>query len=90
MKILLQAFIGSIILHVMYIVCTMFAGFIKTKFYQPDISSAWEKVGTLQNEVSFGMVTSPFFHINTLVGVAVICGIILFSYKKLFNKDSIS
>lgn len=67
----------------MYIVCTMFAGFIKKKFYKLGISSAWGKVGTLQNEVNFSMVTSPFFHINTLVGVAVICGIKLFSLGTL-------
>lgn len=85
MKIVLQAFVGSIIIHVIYIVCTMLVGYIKTKYYKPDISNAWNKVDTLKSEVGFGMVISPFFYSFSLLGIAVICGIILFSYEKFFH-----
>ena len=85
MKIVLQAFNGSIIIHVIYIFCTMLVGYLKTKYYQPDISSAWVNVDTLQNEIGFGMIISPFFYLFSLVGIAVICGIIIFSFKKFFN-----
>lgn len=50
MKIIIQAFIGSIIIHIIYIVGMMLDGYIKTRNYKPDISSAWEKVETLQSE----------------------------------------
>ncbi|MBA9028842.1 hypothetical protein [Peribacillus huizhouensis] len=63
MKIILQAFIGSVIIHLVYIVCTMVVGYVKTKYYKPDIASKWDKVDYLQNEVAFGMVISPLFYV---------------------------
>ena len=82
LKIIIQALIGSIIIHVTYIFGTLLIGYIKTKFYKPDISTSWDNVEILQNEVAFGRVISPYFALLSFVGVAVICGIILFIYKK--------
>ncbi|MDF2000847.1 hypothetical protein [Peribacillus frigoritolerans] len=47
MKVVLQAIIGSISIHVIYVVVMMLVGYIKTKNYKPDIESAWDKVATL-------------------------------------------
>lgn len=85
MKIILQAFISSIIIHIIYIVGMMLVGYIKTRNYKPDIASAWDKVETLQSEVVFGKVNSPFLYLFTFIGVTVMCGIIIFSYKTLLN-----
>ncbi|NHM34036.1 hypothetical protein [Neobacillus terrae] len=60
MKLMIQAFIASVIIHLIYFVCTVGLGFIKTKFYKPNIYSKWEKIEHLQNEVAFGMAISPF------------------------------
>ncbi|MED3562023.1 hypothetical protein [Bacillus xiapuensis] len=84
MKIVMQAIIGSIIIHIAYFVTVFLVGYIKTSLYKPNIQSEWDNLNTLQNEVAFGMTVSPVFIILTLVGVAVICGIIIYFYKKLF------
>lgn len=85
MKTVLQALIGSIAIHLVYMVGMMVVSYIKTRNYKPDIASAWDKVETLQNEVVFGRVNSPFPYLLTFIGVTVICGIIIFLYKKLLN-----
>jgi len=84
-KLVLQAIIGSIVIHVVYSMGMMLVGYIKTKNYKPDFASAWDNVETLQSEVVFSKGSSPFLYLLTFLGVAVICGIIIFSYKKLFN-----
>jgi hypothetical protein len=85
MKVLFQAVIGSIVIHIIYIVGMMLVSYIKTRNYKPDIASAWDKVETFQSEVVFGKVNSPFLYLFTFIGVTMICGIIMFSYKKLLN-----
>ncbi|MFC9601838.1 hypothetical protein ACFTQL_29550 [Peribacillus butanolivorans] len=85
MKVVLQAIIGSISIHVIYVVVMMLVGYIKTKNYKPDIENAWDKVETLQNEVEIVSVTSPHFYVLSFLGVAVICGIVILSYEKLMN-----
>ncbi|MFS0639227.1 hypothetical protein AB1K84_25470 [Mesobacillus foraminis] len=85
MKVVFQAFIGSIAIHIIYIVGMMLVGYIKTRNYKPDIANAWDKVETLQSEVVFGKVNYPFLYLLTFIGVTVICGIIMFSYNKLLN-----
>lgn len=89
MKIFLQAIIGSLLIHLIYIVYTVLGGYLKTKYYNPDISSAGDNVYVLQNEVTFGMVGSPFFFVFSFLKVALICAILIFSYEKLIkNKVS--
>ena len=86
MKIMLQSIICSIILHFIYFVGIIKVGYIKTKYYEPDIAGAWDKVETLQNEVAFGyVISSPYFYLLSIVGGSMICGILIFSYKKIFN-----
>lgn len=82
MRIVLQAIFGSIIIHVLYFTGTLLTGYIQTKLYEPDFTGAWGRVDTLQNEVGFGMVISPSFFLLTFLGGTVICGILLFFYKK--------
>jgi menaquinol-cytochrome c reductase cytochrome b subunit len=85
MKVVLQALIGSVVIHIFYFVGMMFVSYIKTRNYKPEIASAWDHVETLQSEVVFGKVGSPFLSLITFIGVTVICGIIIFLYKKLLN-----
>ena len=81
MMLFLQAFIGSIVIHVVYFFVMMLVGYIKTRNYKPDFASAWDNVETLQTEVVFSKVNSHFLYLFTFVGVAVLCGIII----KFFN-----
>jgi hypothetical protein len=85
MKVIFQAFIGSIVIHIIYIISMMLVSYIKTRNYKPDIASAWDKVETLQNEVVFGKVSSPYLYFFTFIGISVICGIFMYTYKKLLN-----
>jgi hypothetical protein len=85
MKIVIKALIGSFVIHFIYMVGRMTVSYVKTKNYNPDIASAWNKVETLQSEVVFGQVGSPFLYLFSFLGVTVICGIIMFSYKKWVN-----
>lgn len=85
MKLVLQAIIGSIVIHVIYIVGRILIGYINTRNYKPDIAVAWDKVETLQNEVVFGKVFTPGFDLLSFVGVAVICGILILIYKNIFK-----
>ena len=84
MKIIIQAIIGSIIIHLAYFFTVFLVGYIKTSLYKPNISNEWDNVYPLQNEVAFGMIVSPVFILLTMLGVTVICGIIIYFYKKLF------
>lgn len=85
MKIVLQACISSVIIHLVYISCTLGFGYIKTKYYKPTIQSEWESLDFLQNEVAVGIHISPFIYALSLVGVSIICGLILLLYKRLFS-----
>lgn len=85
MRIVLQAIICSVIIHVIYFASIFLVGYIKASYYKPTIASEWDSVDPLQNEIAFGMVISPDFFLLTFIGVAAICGIIIFLYKRLMN-----
>ena len=87
MKIVIQALIASVVIHLVYVIYTIGIGFIQTMLYKPDISRQWEEVNYLQNEVAFGMVGSPIFLVFTFIGTALICGIFikLFQLKRVYN-----
>lgn len=78
MKVIFQAIIGSIAIHIVYLVGMMLVSFIRTRNYKPDFTSAWDNVETLQSEVVFSKDNSPFLYLFTFVGVAIFCGIIIF------------
>ncbi|WP_411334581.1 hypothetical protein ACK1LH_04225 [Metabacillus indicus] len=82
MSTIIQAIIGSVIVHLIYFLITFVIGYIKTKRYVPDIDSAWESVNELANEVEFGRTVSPVFVLGSFVGVSVICGLIIFVLKQ--------
>ncbi len=86
MKILIQACIASLVIHLIYIVSSTVLGYIKTLNYRPDVAGKWDEIEFLQNEVAFGMVISPMFYIISFIGVAIICGLILFLYKSIYLK----
>lgn len=83
MKLVLQAIVGSIAIHIIYIVGMMIVSYIKTITYKPDLNNVWDNVDTLQKEVVLGKVNSPFIYIYRFIAIALICGIIIFSYRKL-------
>ncbi|KUP05416.1 membrane protein [Bacillus coahuilensis m2-6] len=82
MKTIIQSLGISFVIHLIYLVGTVGVGYIKTRNYKPDIENKWGNIETLQNEVSLGMVGSPLFFLFTFLGVALICGLIIISYRK--------
>lgn len=85
MKLVIQAIAGSVIIHSVYFISMMLIGYINTKRFVPDVVNTWENVELLQNEVAFGKVISSDAYLISFVGVSVICGFILFLYRKRFN-----
>lgn len=80
MKTVIQALIISFALHLTYLVGDIMIGVIKTWRYEPTI---FQKAETVQHEISFGAVNSPFLLLITFFGVAFITGFILSSSKKI-------
>jgi len=90
MKVVFQAVIGSIAIYVIFLVGMMVIGYIKTRIHKPNIADMWDdKVMELQNEVVFGKIISPPFGLFLaslkIIGIAVVLGIIIFTYNKLFS-----
>ncbi|WP_047984350.1 membrane protein [Ornithinibacillus californiensis] len=84
MKTVIQALVASIAMHLLYFLGTMLAGFVKTLNYQPEIGRSWDNVEMLQSEVAFGYVASTnFYYLYSFLGVTVVCGILIFLFKKL-------
>lgn len=89
MKVVLQAVIASVAIHVIFTLGMMLMGYIKTKNYKPNLAERWDDtVVVLQDEVVFGKVTSPVFGILSIMGVAVILGFIIFLSKKFSNNNN--
>ncbi|MCJ8008720.1 hypothetical protein ACFFF5_08900 [Lederbergia wuyishanensis] len=78
MKIFIQSLLASLALHLIYFGGTILYGYILTKNFTPNIENAVE----LDSEVAFGYAVDPRFLVFTFIGVALICGILIFSYKK--------
>ena len=86
MKWIFQALLASLLIHALYMISMISAGYFQTKTYEPNMALVWNKVDTLQNEVAFGSVVSPLFGLFSFFGVAVVCGIAIFLYKRLVKK----
>lgn len=54
-----QSLIFSFVVNVLYFAGTIGYGFIKTIYYVPDVADGYQDVEYLQNEVSFGVISSP-------------------------------
>ncbi|ADC51548.1 hypothetical protein BpOF4_17535 [Alkalihalophilus pseudofirmus OF4] len=88
MKVVIQACIASLIIHVVYLMGTLGFGYLQTKFYEPNLVGQWEKVDHLQSEVGFGgVVIPPFLYAFTFVGMAIISGVIIFLLKRSVTKE---
>ncbi|MBS4196609.1 hypothetical protein [Lederbergia citri] len=78
MKILIQAILASLALHLIYFGGSILYGYFLTKNYTPNIKNS---VG-LDSKVAFGYVVDPLFFVFTFMGIALICGILIFFLKK--------
>ncbi len=83
LKTIIQSLFISFVIHLIYIVGTIVVGYVQTRNYKPDIENEWENIELIQNEVAFGMVGSPLFFLFTFIGAAIICGLIIISYRKI-------
>ena len=83
LKTILYAIMISVVIHLLYVAGTLGVGYLKTKGFKPNLENEWGSVSTLQNEVAFGSVGASTFFPFTLIGVAVLCGIIMVAYRKI-------
>ena len=83
MKIAIQALFLSLLLHFVYIAGVLITGYIQTQNYKPDMAKSWENVDMLQNEIAFGIIGSPLVLIYTFIGITLIFGLVLYSYRKV-------
>jgi hypothetical protein len=84
LKVIIQAILCSITIHIVYFISTMIIGYIRTKRYVPDMDAAWNNVEKLPNRISFGVTISPALYFLSLVIVALLCGLIIFLSKRTF------
>ncbi|MGE6379272.1 hypothetical protein [Peribacillus muralis] len=82
MKIVIQAFAISFIIHALYFCSMMVIGLIKTSQDKPDAVNAWNHAGKLQNEVTFGPAVSPSVYALTFLGTGLIFSTVIWFYKK--------
>ena len=90
MKMIIQALLASLLIHVVYIISMISIGYFQTKAYVPGNAIAFHKVDMLQNEVAFGVVVSPLFGVLSFIGVAAACRIAFHLYKKWNEKMMIN
>ncbi|AMO87649.1 hypothetical protein B857_03230 [Solibacillus isronensis B3W22] len=64
---ILFAFIGALMLHILYFAAQLLIGLIQTLFYKPQFAP--DKV-VLQNEMAFGFINqgSPIFLLGSYIG----------------------
>lgn len=85
LKTVILSIVFSVVIHFIYIIGNLVAGYIKSKYYKPDIEKMWNNPEPIPNEVAFGGAVSPFFYVFTFIAAAFVCGLIIFSYKKLLS-----
>lgn len=83
MRLVLSALVGAAVLHILYFLTIFAVGYVKTTTHQPAIGRAWENTEVLQNEVAFGQTVSPFWYVGTFLATAILCGLLLFTYRKV-------
>jgi len=83
MKIILQAFRASTVIHALYFLTTMAVGYVKTALYRPNMVDAWQNVEPFQSEAAFGSTGSSWFNLATFLSVAFVCWVLLFACEKI-------
>ena len=83
MKLIVQSLVISFVIHCFYILGALVVGYLKTRNYRPDIEGEWKTVEILQQKTAFGAAVSPLVLVISFIGTALICGIILFVYRKI-------
>ncbi|GLY10925.1 hypothetical protein [Pseudobacillus badius] len=83
MKTVVRALIGSFFIHLVYYGFPFVNGYVKTVFYQPELSSESAAVSVLQNDVAFGGEwIDPFAFSLSFFSIAALCGLLFTCLKK--------
>ena len=80
----LFAFVGALLLHILYFAAQLLIGLIQTFFYKPQFAP---NTVVLQSEVAFGFVNqgSPILLIGSYIGAALLIFAVLNIKKKGVN-----
>lgn len=80
----LLAFVGALLLHILYFAAQLLIGLTQTFFYKPQFAP---NTVVLQSEVAFGFVNQgfPIFLIGSYIGIALLIFAVLNIKKKGVN-----
>lgn len=81
---ILFAFIGALLLHILYFATQLLIGLVQTFFYKPQFAP---DTVVLQSEMAFGFINqgSPIFLLGSYIGVAFLIFAVLSIKKKGVN-----
>lgn len=81
---ILFAFIGALMLHILYFAAQLLIGLIQTLFYKPQFGP---DTVVLQSELTFGFVNQgfPIFLVGSYIGVALLIYAVLSLKRKGVN-----
>lgn len=74
MRMIIQALVGSAVVHAIYFAFELAIGLVQTYFYQPDVEP---NMVVLQNEITFGYVVNfPYVGMSFIL-VALVIGVVV-------------
>lgn len=85
MRLLIQAIIFSVLIHLIYLSGNLIYGWYLTYYYIPDVVKEYENVTYLQNEVVFGYVIRPFSYVVSFVLLTIIGVVVIVVWKKIYH-----
>lgn len=88
MKLLWQAAVGAMLIHILYWMTTFLIGYVKTMMYQPNIEALFGNEQVLQTEVAFGYAISPLWYGFSFVAATLVIWGLLAVYKKVASRPS--
>lgn len=83
MKTIIQAFFCSLLIHIIIFIYTFGWGYIKAKFYKPNIFNEYDLV--VQTDVVFAFIGSgsPLVFLGIwFIGITILCAFIIILIKK--------
>lgn len=88
MKLLWQAAVGAMLVHMLYWATAFLIGYVKTMMYQPNIEALFGNEQVVQAEVSFGYTLSPLWYGASFFVATLVFWSLLAMYKKVASKPS--
>jgi len=83
---IVQSLLAGVIIAVVYYVVQVVRGMYLTKEYVPDLINAYESVDYLQQQTSFGTISSPVWSVLEASGLILLGAAVFYIGKTLWRK----